>query len=141
MVSLSIRNLGVYLWNIICLCSRQFFIEYKMTLKISTRIELVRSATRQCRTYTTARKMNWNGMASRSWKRKGNAKCQLPTSKVCSKQFGLIYRSPLFLMIASKGCAHPSHQCLNRKEMYFVINTIERGENLWTYPCICPAQL
>ncbi len=49
--------------------------------------------------------------ASRSGKRKGSATLQPPTFKVRSKGFALICwgLSPLFFVIASKGCAYPSH--------------------------------
>ncbi len=83
------------------------------------RIILKPNATCHCRICTIARKTRWKGMASRSGKRKRSAASQPPTFKVCSKCFGLIYRGmlPLFFMIASIGCAHPSHQCISRKKL------------------------
>ncbi len=52
--------------------------------------------------------------------------------------------SPLFCVIAFTGCAPPGHQCVSSKKTYFEqcgTNAIKRGENLWAYPLICPAQL
>ncbi len=53
--------------------------------------------------------------------------------------------SPLFCLIASIGCAHPSRQGVNREKRENSSSNVElmhtKGGNLWIYPLICQTQL
>ncbi len=120
-VSLPVSSLCLLLWNIICLCSREFSQNpYCPRRFLPWQNYSEPLPTCQYSICTIARKTGWKGMASRSGKLKVSTASQTPTFKVCPKCFALIYRGmlPLFFMIASKGCAHPSHSVSARKNLF-----------------------